>query len=39
MPDFAPDRLGGMVNFKLGESASVSFGVEGVRCRNGYYWW
>ncbi|MBW9200511.1 hypothetical protein EVD32_11660 [Bacteroidales bacterium SW299] len=39
LPDFAPDRLGGMVNFKLGESSSISFGVEGVRYPNGYYWW
>lgn len=39
LPDFAPDRLGGMVNFKLGESSSISFGVEGIRYPNGYYWW
>ncbi len=39
LPNFAPDRVGGMVNFKLGESSSISFGVEGIRCPNGYYWW
>ena len=38
MPGSAPDRLGGMVNFKLGESGSISFGVEGVKYPNGYYW-
>ena len=26
--DFNPDRLGGLVNFKLGESSSISVGVE-----------
>ena len=31
LPHFAPDRFGGMVNFKLGESSSISFGVEGIR--------
>lgn len=29
LPYFSTDRLGGMVNFKLGESASISIGVEG----------
>lgn len=29
LPNFCPDRLGGMVNFKLGESSSISIGVEG----------
>lgn len=28
MIDFNPDRLGGLVNFKLGESSSISVGVE-----------
>lgn len=31
LPNFAPDRLGGMINFKLGESSSISFGVEGIK--------
>lgn len=38
LPAFAPDRLGGMVNFKLGESASISVGVEGIRQSDVYYW-
>lgn len=29
--NFSADRLGGMINFKLGESSSISFGVEGIR--------
>lgn len=28
MVDFNPDRLGGLVNFKLGESSSIGVGVE-----------
>lgn len=28
LPDFSPDRLGGLVNFKLGESSSISVGIE-----------
>ena len=40
LPNFAPDRLGGMVNFKLGESSSISIGVEGRRYPNGAAaWW
>lgn len=31
LPYFSTDKLGGMVNFKLGESASISIGVEGRR--------
>ena len=31
LPNFDPDRIGGMVNFKLGESSSFSIGVEGLR--------
>lgn len=38
LPNFSPDRLGGMVNFKLGTSGALSIGVEGVRCPNGYCW-
>ena len=34
LPNFGEDRLGGMLNFKVGESSSISFGVEGRR--NGY---
>lgn len=29
--NFAPDKLGGMVNFKIGESSSISIGVEGIK--------
>ena len=40
LPNFAPDRLGGMVNFKLSESSSISIGVEGRRYPNGAAaWW
>ena len=40
LPNIAPDRLGGMVNFKLGESSSISIGVEGRRYPNGAAaWW
>lgn len=28
LPNYNPDRLGGMFNFKLGESAAISIGVE-----------
>ena len=31
LPNFCPDRIGGMINFKLSESSSISFGVEGIR--------
>lgn len=31
LPNFAPDRFGGMINLKLGESSSISFGVEGIK--------
>lgn len=31
LPNFDPDRIGGMVNFKLGKSSSFSIGVEGLR--------
>ena len=27
LPNFSPDKLGGMINFKIGESSSISFGV------------
>ena len=37
LPNFTPDRIGGMVNFKLGESASISIGVEGIK--SDYPWW
>lgn len=30
LPGFAPDRVGGMVNFKLGTSSSFSIGLEGI---------
>lgn len=29
MQTWTPDRLGGMVNFKLGEKSSISIGIEG----------
>lgn len=29
LPGYTPDRFGGMVNFKIGESSSISIGVEG----------
>ena len=40
LPNFSPDRLGGMVNFKVGESASFSIGVEAIKsdAPYGYYW-
>ena len=37
LPNYTPDRLGGMINFKLGESSSISIGVEGRK--NDYPWW
>ena len=37
LPNYTPDRIGGMVNFKLGESSSISIGVEGRK--NDYPWW
>lgn len=38
LPNFSPDKLGGMINFKIGESSSISFGVEGVKGYGPYYW-
>lgn len=38
LPNFSPDKLGGMINFKIGESLSISFGVEGIRGYGPYYW-
>lgn len=38
LPNFSPDKLGGMINFKIGESSSISFGVEGVKSYGPYYW-
>ena len=40
LPNFSPDKLGGMVNFKVGESASFSIGVEAIKNNHpyGYYW-
>lgn len=38
IPNFAPDKFGGMVNFKLGESSSISIGVEGIKGGYPYYW-
>ena len=38
LPNFSPDKFGGMVNFKLGESASISFGVEAIKNDYPYYW-
>lgn len=37
LPNYTPDRIGGMVNFKLSESSSISIGVEGRK--NDYPWW
>ena len=41
LPNYAPDKFGGMVNFKVGESASFSIGVEGIKHDSpyGYYYW
>ena len=40
LPNFTPDKIGGMVNFKVGESASFSIGVEARKndYPYGYYW-
>lgn len=38
LPNFLPDKLGGMINFKIGESSSISFGVEGIKGYGPYYW-
>ena len=38
MPNFAPDRIGGMINFKFNESSSISIGVEGIKYPQGAYW-
>lgn len=37
LPNYAPDRIGGMINFKVGESSSFSIGIEGRK--NDYPWW
>lgn len=41
LPNFTPDKFGGMVNFKVGESASFSIGVEAIKNDHpyGYYFW
>lgn len=39
LPNFAPDRIGGMINFKFNESSSISIGVEGIKAPQGPYWW
>lgn len=31
MPNFTPDKFGGMLHLKLGESASISLGVEAIK--------
>ena len=36
LPQFNADRIGGMVNFKVGESASIGIGFEGTRYPVGY---
>lgn len=38
LPNFSPDKLGGMINFKIGGSSSISFGVEGIKGYGPYYW-
>lgn len=38
MPNFAPDRIGGMINFKFNESSSISIGIEGIKYPQGAYW-
>lgn len=40
LPNFSPDKFGGMINVKVGESASFSFGVEAIKndYPYGYYW-
>ena len=37
IPNFTPDKFGGMVNFKIGESSSISIGVEGIKGGYPYY--
>lgn len=37
LPQFNADRIGGMVNFKVGKSASIGIGFEGTRYPGGYY--
>ena len=41
LPNFTPDKFGGMVNFKVGESASFSIGVEAIKNDHpyNYYWY
>ena len=40
LPNFTPDKFGGMVNFKVGESASISLGVEAIKNDHPYaYYW
>ena len=40
LPNFTPDKFGGMVNFKVGESASFSIGVEAIKNDHPYaYYW
>ena len=36
---FNSDRIGGMINFKLNESASISVGVESRKGPAYGYWW
>ena len=38
LPNFSPDKFGGMINFKIGEGSSISFGVEGIKGYGPYYW-
>ena len=38
LPNFSPDKFGGMVNFKVGESASISVGVEAIKNDHPYYY-
>lgn len=37
LPQFNADRIGGMVNVKVGENASIGFGVEHIRYPAGHY--
>lgn len=37
LPNYNPDRFGGMFNFKIGSSAAISIGVEGRQ--SDYPWW
>ena len=41
LPNYSPDRIGGMLNFKVGESASFSIGIEGIKSDYpyGYCYW